>query len=1125
MLMRVAAYLLALIRRISPNLAAVLIVLSGILAAIWGARLEMDERSADRQRRLLSQVSLAQIRLANDIRNTFNAADGLVHLIGMERQIGQELFDHIAAQALRSAPQIRSISLAPQERIALIYPRAGNQAALGSRYDTQSEDYVAIAQARNIKQAVLSGPLKSTQGEMHFVLRWPIFLQDGRYWGLMSISADAEQMLAASTLAGAEDIRYALIGEGGRRIGSRAGAGFDGKATLKLDLPVPGGVWQLLAAPGARAGERWLWASKYFVSLLAASILLAGLVWLVLQRQKLIEVRNALLSEQLASKEQTEGRLAAEENRFQSMFDSSPDPTWIIDGHQFATCNQAAVKILGYASKDDLRHTHPSRLSPEFQADGEASYSKAERMMRLAEERGLHRFEWIHTRLDGSNFPAEVTLSRMTLKGRQVIYCVWRDISERKAAEAKVAENQQLLHAVVENAPAQVFVFDATGKLILCNQQFEKAAGHPREDLVGRDRSTFLPAEIAREHLENDLQVLATGQTISFEENNLEPDGKHIYLTVKSPLYSASGAAWAVVGVSTDITQRKRSENESRLAATVFEHTADGIIIADSQANIVSVNRAFSEITGYSAADAIGSKPSMLKSEHQDALFYQNMWDAILEDGVWQGEIWNRRKNGELFPCWQTITAVRGIAGEIDNFVSVFSDIAAIKRSQKELEHLAHFDILTELPNRALFKDRASHAFEQARRYQHKVALLLLDLDGFKTVNDSLGHPVGDRLLQRVAARLKKCVRTDDTVARMGGDEFAVVLSNLSRGEDAIEAARKILLSTQDAYSIDDHSVRVTASIGIAVFPDDGEDINDLIRNADAAMYEAKGSGRNNYRFYQIEMTQAAQLRLDNERGLRRAIEHDEFEVWYQPQICLASGAYLGAEALLRWRDPERGLISPLEFVPLAESSGMIIPIGELVLQTVCRDVRRWMDAGLDTGRLAINVAGPQLYRSDFVGALRRSLKQYRIPPGALEIEVTETFMMENPDEIRNILNAVQNLGITTAIDDFGTGYSSLAYLKELPIDTLKIDRAFIRDLPGNASDIAIVRAILALGHSMGFNVIAEGIETPEQRDFLQAEGCKEGQGYCFAKPMPGLEFAVWLRRHQAAIAGNALAG
>lgn len=846
----------------------------------------------------------------------------------------------------------------------------------------------------------------------------------------------------------------------------------------------------------------------FFVGL---SCLFAGLIGLSHRRQALVEQQNENLTAILKEKQDAEEKLAMEEHRFQSMFDTSPDPTWIIDGHRFTLCNQAAVEILGYNSKEDLGDTHPSKLSPEFQPDGESSFSKAERMMRIADERGLHRFEWMHTRRNGTDFPAEVTLSRMTLKGKQVIYCVWRDISERKAAEEKDREMQQLVHAIIEQASALVYVFNVAGELILCNREFEKAVGHERELILGKTRFHFMPPEIAQQNFNNDTLVLASGKSLSLEESNQGNDGEHCYLTVKSPLYTSTGIARAVVGISTDITQRKRTENERRLAASVFDHTADGIIITDEHATIVSVNRAFSQITGYASEDVVGKNPRFLKSPRHDARFYHAMWETIDREGCWQGEIWDLQKNGESIPLWQTITSVQGANGKVSNFVSVFSDISIIKRSQIELEYLAHFDSLTKLPNRTLFRDRATNAFGQTKRHDQKLAILLLDLDGFKNVNDSLGHPAGDRLLQLVATRLKNCVREEDTIARLGGDEFGILLSNLAAGEDAAQVALKLLHASQQAYIVDEHSVMVTASIGIAIFPDDGKDANDLIRYADAAMYESKKNGRNTYRFYQLEMTHEAQRKLTFERGLRRAIDNKEFEVWYQPQICLLTGKYLGAEALLRWRDPIMGLIQPLDFVPLAEANGMILPIGEIVLEQVCIDVRAALNAGRYTGRLSFNVAGPQLYRSDFVKTIERLMQTYEIPHGALEIEVTETFMMDKPEEIRSILREIQKLGVTTAIDDFGTGYSSLAYLRDLPIDTLKIDRAFIRDLPENEKETAIVRAILALGNSMGFHVIAEGIETEAQRAFLQAEGCREGQGFLFAKPMPYAEFTKWL--------------
>ncbi|HJV27463.1 MAG TPA: EAL domain-containing protein [Aromatoleum sp.] len=683
---------------------------------------------------------------------------------------------------------------------------------------------------------------------------------------------------------------------------------------------------------------------------------------------------------------------------------------------------------------------------------------------------------------------------------------------ERQRAERALRDSKNTLQAIVDNAPALMYMFDLEGRLLLCNRPFESMVGRSSDELLGRTREEFLPTHIARQHQANDHKVLELGRMCEFEETGLDAHGVHTYLTTKCPLHDESGHAIAVIGMSTDITQRKASEDALRLASTVLECTADGVVVTDPAGLIVATNPAFTEITGYAADEVRGKRPSILKSSRHEADFYQALWSSITTAGDWQGEIWNRRKSGEIFPEWLTISAVRNADGSICNFVGVFSDISAIKRSQEDLERLAHFDPLTALPNRVLFQDRMQHAIDRGGRYQHKIGVLLLDLDGFKTINDSLGHPVGDQLLQLVAARLNTCVRIEDTVARLGGDEFAVILSELSEGTDAVEVIRRILSVIQAPFQMTGGNGMVTTSIGVAVYPDDGDSVTELIRNADAAMYEAKGAGRNTYRFYQRSMTQEAQSRLHLENALRRAIEKREFEVWFQPQFSLADGAYLGAEALIRWRDPERGLIPPIEFIPLAERSGLIIPIGEQVLEMVGEAARRWLDAGLNVGRLGVNVAGPQIERSDFVAVLRRVTSQWNLPPSVLEIEITETVIMENPDHGRKVLNEIQALGITTAIDDFGTGYSSLAYLKKLPIDTIKLDRAFVKDVPDHPWDVAISRAVIALSHNLGFKVIAEGIETEAQRHFLHDEGCDEGQGYLFARPMPVQDFETWLR-------------
>ena len=573
--------------------------------------------------------------------------------------------------------------------------------------------------------------------------------------------------------------------------------------------------------------------------------------------------------------------------------------------------------------------------------------------------------------------------------------------------------------------------------------------------------------------------------------------------------------------LESEVRERKRVEialredqQRLKLSAAVLDSTGEGVLITDVRGVIVAVNRAFCAITGYSEAEALGKTPGMLRSEHQGQDFYRQMWKTLAEGDIWRGEIWNRRKTGEVYPEWLTISAIRDDEGGINHYVGVFSDISSLKQSQERLEHLAHFDSLTDLPNRVLFQDRLGHAIERSARYQELIGVLILDLDGFKNVNDSLGHPVGDRLLQQVAIRLQACVRGGDTVARLGGDEFAVILSGLSDGSDVVEVVRKIQASIGDPFDLDGIGAMVGVSVGVAIYPADGQTPTELVRNADAAMYGAKEGGRNTYRFYRASMTQDAQQRLLREAALRRGIEQGEFEVWFQPQISLHSRKVTGAEALLRWRDPQRGMVSPAEFIPLAERTGLILELGEQVLAQVCACASRWRQAGLRFGRLALNVATPQIERGDFAASIRRTLAAYDLPADCLEVEITESLIMAT-GEARDVLLEIQSFGVTTAVDDFGTGYSSLAYLKELPIDNLKIDRAFVKDLPTSSRGVTIASAIIAMAHSLGFRVTAEGIEDEAQLQWLIDAGCDEAQGYFIGRPMPATDFEAWLRAYQ----------
>jgi len=543
------------------------------------------------------------------------------------------------------------------------------------------------------------------------------------------------------------------------------------------------------------------------------------------------------------------------------------------------------------------------------------------------------------------------------------------------------------------------------------------------------------------------------------------------------------------------------------LAAAVFENTSEGVLITDADARIVAVNKAFEDITGLKEEEVLGKNPRLVKSKRHDAEFYEQLWAQLLAEGMWRGEIWNRRKNGEVFPAWQSIRAIHDEADKVSHYVSVFSDITSIKQSQEKLDHLAYHDPLTGLPNRLLFEDRLEQALKHAKRENHQVALLFLDLDRFKNINDSLGHPVGDALLVKISERLVDLVRQEDTVARLGGDEFMVILERVEKPEDGAMLAQKILDTFHASILADEHELLVTISIGISQYPNDGDNVSTLVRNADAALYRAKEEGRNCFQFYTSELTTNVVERLKLETDLRSALKGEQLELYFQPIISFKSGRIVGAEALLRWNHPKRGMVFPDKFIPLAEDTGLILPIGAWVLHEACLQMKAWLEKGYEIERVAVNVSGLQLQRGQFEDVVRTALDETGLDGRNLELEITENVIMQHTDKAIAVLQQLKGMGVQIAIDDFGTGYSSLSYIKQLPIDKLKIDRSFVRDMPTDADDKAIARAIIVLARSLGLKVVAEGIELKEHALILNKMGCNEGQGYLYSKPVKVSEF------------------
>ncbi|GHD81993.1 EAL domain-containing protein [Vogesella fluminis] len=555
-----------------------------------------------------------------------------------------------------------------------------------------------------------------------------------------------------------------------------------------------------------------------------------------------------------------------------------------------------------------------------------------------------------------------------------------------------------------------------------------------------------------------------------------------------------------------------RSRQSLLMADKVFESTMEGIVITDGKGLIQSVNPAFSRITGYTRDEAIGHTPALLKSGRQSADFYEHMWRQLGTDGFWQGEVVNRRKNGLLYTEHLTITAIEDELGVTRHYIAVFADITQRKQAEERLHFLANHDALTGLPNRTLFAEKLQVAVEQAHEQQQRFALMFIDLDRFKLINDTLGHQAGDELLVKISQRLQEKAPGNSTVARLAGDEFTILLPNTGGLSTLAGMAQDMLASITGELVLGGNSkVFVSASLGIAVFPDDGGTADSLLVNADAAMYRAKNRGKNTFQFYTADMNASAMARLKLEYSLHRALARDEFQVWYQPKVDLASGTLVGMEALIRWQHPEMGFIPPMEFIPVAEECALIVPIGAWVLQEACRQTRLWAEQCGFGGRVAVNLSARQIKFGNIVGTVAQVLQQTGLPPSQLELEITESTAMDSDGEVMKALEGLRAMGITLAIDDFGTGYSSLAYLKRLPVQVLKIDRSFIKDLDRDKDDAAIASAVISLGRSLGLSVVAEGVETPAHRAFLIEQGCHQAQGYLFGKPQTAADFRYLL--------------
>ncbi|MCQ8105457.1 EAL domain-containing protein [Methylomonas sp. SURF-2] len=680
---------------------------------------------------------------------------------------------------------------------------------------------------------------------------------------------------------------------------------------------------------------------------------------------------------------------------------------------------------------------------------------------------------------------------------------------QKEATLAALRASEQQNRLILDNAGDGIIILNEHGLIESFNRTAREMFGYAADTVLGRP-AQFLFA--GGEHADGDqafdrlLKRVQKGGVIGateilayYADNSAFPVELSIACLpmAKRQLYTL---------IVRDITLRKHFEQKLSQTHTVFENTSEGIVITDTDNRIVAVNKALCAMTGYSQAELIGQRPSKWKSGLHDGRFFSELWRSLLQTGQWRGEIWNRHKSGEVIPMLENINVVRDGSGAISSYVAIMTDITGIKKIEERLSHLAHHDPLTGLANRILLEERVSLAMRWAEQQQHKMAVLFIDLDRFKNINDSFGHSVGDQLLKEVAKRLALAVRETDTVSRLGGDEFVVILGELAGPELAHAVAGKLSELLSRAIVADGREFIVTPSIGIAMYPEDASSIEDLFKHADTAMYHAKNQGRNNCQFYSAGLSRTVYENLMLESALRNAEERGELSVHFQPQFDMATGELIGAEALARWLHPELGLVSPAQFIALAEESGQIVKLGEWVVRNTCRQIKQWLSGGLKLDRVSVNVSALQIQRGNFAESVGRILCETGLEAGFLELEVTESFIIEAEQSLV-MLDALRQMGVELAIDDFGTSYSSLKYLKRLPIQRLKIDQSFVRDIPNDPNSNAIARAVIAMASSLQLETVAEGIENSQQRDFLMAEGCRSGQGYFFGKPVPAAEF------------------
>ncbi|MGH1460613.1 MAG: EAL domain-containing protein [Neptuniibacter sp.] len=815
------------------------------------------------------------------------------------------------------------------------------------------------------------------------------------------------------------------------------------------------------------------------------------------------------IARDLTERKEATKRLRDSQRRFQSLFENAPMAYQSLDmDGNIQAVNKAWLELLGLKSPLDAVGKNISQF---LTSDSIDVLDIEFKQFIQAKKTSGPQYELVRSDGDVRKVKVSGQICQDEASGDLRTHCMLIDVTEQERASVALKESAEAYFGVITTARDGFLKGNLKGNLLDANESYTRMSGYSRDELVGMQIFDVedAPEQIVRQRM---ADVINEGGS-RFLAKHKRKNGQVYDVEVNATYWSGGGGNF--FAFIRDVTDQKRQEDQLRLSATVFANATEGVMITDPGGVIQRVNNAFCKLTGYSEEEVIGQCPNMLQSGRHDRHFYDAMWQQISEQGYWQGEIWNRRKDGTVYPELLSINTVYDDEKNVAHYVGVFADITHLKESEQELAYLAHHDMLTGLPNRLMLQSQLEQSLGSAQRDGKKLALLLLDLDRFKDVNDSFGHSSGDELLQQVSSALKERLRQADLISRMGGDEFAILMTDIKHLEDAGIVADDIIKHLSRRWHLSNgRDVAVSVSVGISIFPTHSADPASLLQHADAALYRAKGEGRGRFNYFTEDLTLDALNRLELEEKLIRALSHNELEVYFQPQLNIATGKMVGAEALVRWNDPEKGIVMPGQFIPLAEQTGIISDIGAFVLRSSCEQLKKWLDQGYPEITLAVNLSPVQMRHSDMFKLVSDVLDDTGLEPRYLEIEITESALMDREQESIKLLKKLRALGVRVAIDDFGTGYSSLAYLKKFPLDVLKIDKSFVDEIPYDKDDMVIASTIVAMGQNLGIKVLAEGVENIEQLDFLRSKDCHCYQGYLFSPPVPAFEFEAFLKKN-----------